>query len=207
VCRDDDGFQTIDLIKLVGFSIRRTGHAGQLFIHPEVVLERDGSQRLILFLDGDTFLRLDRLMQAIGPATTSHHAAGKLIDDDDLAVTHDIMLVAMIKRLRAQGSIEMMHQTDIAGVIQTGTLSQQTRFSQHRFCMLMPLLGHHDLMRFFIHPVIALTILRLLAHQLGGKAVDLRVKFDAIVRLTGNNQRRTGLVNQNRVNLINQRIT
>jgi hypothetical protein len=32
------------------------------------------------------FLGLHRLMQAVAPAPALHHAAGELVDDDDLAV-------------------------------------------------------------------------------------------------------------------------
>ena len=34
------------------------------------------------------FLGLDRLVQAVGPAPARHHAAGELVDDDDLRLEH-----------------------------------------------------------------------------------------------------------------------
>lgn len=72
--RNDDGFQTVDLVEFVGFGIGRTGHAGQLAVHAEVVLEGDRGQRLVLGLDGDAFLGFDGLVQTIRPAATGHQA-------------------------------------------------------------------------------------------------------------------------------------
>jgi hypothetical protein len=39
----------------------------------------------------DAFLGLDGLVQAVGPAPARHQAAGELVDDDDLAVLHDVV--------------------------------------------------------------------------------------------------------------------
>ena len=65
VGRDDHGIQAIDLLEFKGFGIRSTGHARQLVVQTEVVLEGDGGQGLVLVLDLDPFLRLDRLVQTV----------------------------------------------------------------------------------------------------------------------------------------------
>src|SRR3546814_2978648 len=72
----------------------RAGHAGQLRVEAEVVLEGDRSERLVFLLDGDAFLGLERLVQAFGVAPAFHHAPGELVDDDDLVVLHDVVDVA-----------------------------------------------------------------------------------------------------------------
>jgi hypothetical protein len=41
-------FPAVDLLELVGFGVGRAGHAGQLAVHAEVVLEGDRGQRLVL---------------------------------------------------------------------------------------------------------------------------------------------------------------
>jgi hypothetical protein len=51
VGRDDHGFQAVDLLELVGLGVGRAGHAGQLAVQAEVVLEGDRGQRLVLALD------------------------------------------------------------------------------------------------------------------------------------------------------------
>ena len=130
VRRDDDRLEAVDLLELVRFGVRRAGHAGELPVHAEVVLERDRRERLVLVLDLDAFLRFDRLVQAVGPAPARHQAAGELVDDDDLAVLHDVVLVAVEQRVRAQRRVQVMHEVDVRGVVQAAALGQQPRLLQ-----------------------------------------------------------------------------
>ena len=94
VGRDFEDFETVDVEELVRLGQRRAGHAGELAVHAEVVLERDRGERLVLGLDRLVLLRLERLVQPFRIAPSRHHAAGELVDDDDLAVAHDVVLVA-----------------------------------------------------------------------------------------------------------------
>ena len=71
---DDDDFELVDLLEFGRFGFGRTGHAGQLLVHAEVVLEGDGGQRLVLALDLDAFLGFDGLVQAV--ATSGGRASG-----------------------------------------------------------------------------------------------------------------------------------
>ena len=59
------GFEAINLLKLEGFGICRACHAGQLAIHPEIILKGNRSQRLVLGLYRYTLLGFNGLMQAI----------------------------------------------------------------------------------------------------------------------------------------------
>jgi hypothetical protein len=65
VGRDHRDVQLVDLRELGGFGVRGAGHAGELRVHAEVVLERDRRERLVLVLDLRAFLRLDGLVQAV----------------------------------------------------------------------------------------------------------------------------------------------
>ncbi len=65
VGRNLDDVQLIDGAELLFLGQGGTGHAGELAVQTEVVLEGDGRQRLALVLDGDAFLGLDGLMQTI----------------------------------------------------------------------------------------------------------------------------------------------
>ena len=60
-------------------------------IEPEIVLEGDRGERLVLLLDERSFLGLQRLVQAVRVAPALHHAAGELVDDDDLVVLDDVV--------------------------------------------------------------------------------------------------------------------
>ena len=103
VGRDRRDVEVVDLLELGRFGLGRTGHAGQLLVHAEVVLEGDGGERLVLALDLDAFLGFDGLVQAVAPAAARHQAAGELVDDDDLAVLDDVVVVALVEHVGAAG--------------------------------------------------------------------------------------------------------
>ncbi len=90
------------------------GHAGELLVEAEVVLEGDGGQRLVLGLDLHLLLGLERLVQALGVAAARHHAAGELVDDHHLAVADDVVLVALEQRVRAQGLVDVVDSVTLA---------------------------------------------------------------------------------------------
>jgi hypothetical protein len=46
-----DHLQVVGVHQLGGLGLRRTGHAGELVVHAEVVLQGDGGERLVLLLD------------------------------------------------------------------------------------------------------------------------------------------------------------
>ena len=103
------------------------GHAGKLVVETEEVLEGDGRERLIFRLDGHVLLGLQRLMQAFRITPARHHAAGELVDDDDLVVLHDVVAVAQEQLVRAQGLLDVMHDADVLDVVK-GVALQQARF-------------------------------------------------------------------------------
>ena len=51
VGRDDRDVELVDLVELRLLGLGRAGHAGQLVVHAEVVLDRDRRERLRLALD------------------------------------------------------------------------------------------------------------------------------------------------------------
>ena len=116
VGRDDHHFQIIDLVELGCFGFRRAGHAGQLFVHAEIVLEGDGGERLVFALDLDVFLGFDRLVQSVGPAAAGHQAAGELVDDDDFAVFHHVLDVALVERVRFDRGVDVVLQVPVLRV-------------------------------------------------------------------------------------------
>lgn len=65
VGRDGDDAQLVDLVELGGLGHGRTGHARELVVEAEEVLEGDRGERLVLVLDVHPFLRLDRLVHAL----------------------------------------------------------------------------------------------------------------------------------------------
>ena len=202
VCRDDDCFQTVDLLEFVGFGIGRAGHAGQAVVHAEVVLEGDRGQRLVLGLNLHPFLGLDGLMQTIGPTATSHQAAGEFVDDDHFAILHDVLLVLVEQRQRAQCSVEVVHQRDVGGFVEAAAVRQQAMFAQQLFGVLVTGLGEVNLMALFIDPVVAFGIFFGSTHQLGHDVLHADVEIGVIVGLTGNDQRRPRFIDEDGVHFI-----
>ena len=113
VGRDRDHVEAVDLVELLLLGHRRTGHAGQLLVQPEVVLEGDRGEGHRLALDAQALLGLDRLVEALRPAASGHLAAGELVDDDDLAVLDDVVAVALVERVRLERLLEVAGQARV----------------------------------------------------------------------------------------------
>ena len=163
VRRDDRHFQTVDLLELVGFGIGGAGHAGQLLVQAEVVLEGNRRQRVILALDRHAFLGLDRLVQAVRPASSGERAAGELVDDDDLAVAHDVVDIALVEIVRAQRGIQMVHDHDVVRVIQAVIGTDDGGRAHQRFRMLHAGFGQMHLLALLVDPEVAFAFLVLLS--------------------------------------------
>jgi hypothetical protein len=71
-------------------------------IEPEIILDRDGGERLRLAIDLDTLLRFDGLVQSIAPAPARHFAAGVFVHDDDLVLLDDVGDVSLEKAVGAE---------------------------------------------------------------------------------------------------------
>src|SRR6266702_1226181 len=56
VGRDPHDPELVDLFELPGLGPGRTGHPGELLVHPEVVLDGDGGEGLVLLLDPNALL-------------------------------------------------------------------------------------------------------------------------------------------------------
>ena len=103
---------------------RRAGHARQLRVHAEIVLEGDRGERLVLGLDFDAFLGLDRLVKPVRPAPTVHHPAGELVDDDDLPLLHDVVDVPLEHHVRLQGLVQVVDDLRVRDVVEVAALDQ-----------------------------------------------------------------------------------
>ena len=91
VCRNFNNTHIIDIQEFLFLGFCGTGHTGKLIIQTEEVLIGDRCKGTSLFLNGYTFLGLNRLMQSIGICTAWHRTPGKLIDNDDLIILYDVL--------------------------------------------------------------------------------------------------------------------
>ena len=202
VGRNDHRFQTVDMLEFERFGIGRSGHAGKLAVQPEIILEGDGRQGLRFILDLDAFFRFHRLVQAVRPAATGHHAAGKFIDDDDFAVLHHVMLVAVIQGMRTYGRVEVMHQHDIGRVVQRRALRQHAVLRHQLFSVFMASFGQGDRMLLQVHPVVTVGFFIVLRLQVRNQQVDFLIQRRGIFGLAGDDQRRARLVDQDRIDFV-----
>ena len=100
--------ELVDVHEFGRFGQRRAGHAGQLAVEAEIILEGDRGQGDVFGLDRDLLLGFQRLVQAVGIAAAFHHAAGEFVDDDDLVVLDDVILVALEQLVRLQRLVDVM---------------------------------------------------------------------------------------------------
>ena len=75
-------------------------------------------ERLVLLADRDALLRLDGLVQSLGPAPTLEDAPGELVDDHDLAVDHGVVLVGVVERLGLERLDEVVDEVAVLGQVQ-----------------------------------------------------------------------------------------
>ncbi len=110
VGRDLDDGEVVDLDELLLLGLRGAGHAGELLVEAEVVLEGDRPERLELLLDLHALLRLDGLVEALAPAAAFHDPAGELVDDLHLAVLDHVLDVEVEERLRLERLDEVVDE-------------------------------------------------------------------------------------------------
>ena len=118
VGRDRDHAEPVDLVELRGLGHGRTGHAAELVVEPEVVLQRDRRERLVLLADLHALLGLDRLVQAFVVATAVQHAAGVLVDDEHLALDHDVVAVDAEQLLGLDRVVEVGDERRVDRVVE-----------------------------------------------------------------------------------------
>ena len=90
-----DHTQLVGAHKLAGLGLCRTGHARNLLVHAEVVLQRHGGQSLVLRLNLDALLGLNGLVDALVVTATRKDSTGVLIHDEHFAIHDDIVFVAL----------------------------------------------------------------------------------------------------------------
>ena len=193
VRRDRHHAEPVGVHQLGGLGLGRSGHAGELVVHAEVVLERDRGEGLVLLFDLHALLRLDRLVDALGPAPTFEDAAGELVDDLHLAALHDVVLVALVELLGLQRHRELVDEVGLDVVVQVVDLEGGLDLLDAGF-------ERHDDALVLFHLVVDVALEA--AHDRGEPVVELGGVGDA----PGDDQRRAGLVDEDRVDLVDDAV-
>ncbi len=201
VGRDRDHAELVDLVELGGLGHRRTGHAGELLVEAEEVLQGDRGERLVLVLDVHPFLRLDRLVHALVVAAAGEDTAGVLVDDHDFAVDDDVVLVLLEEFLGLDGVVQVAHERGVHRLVEVVDaqpvldLADTGLVDGDRALLLVDVVvaGLLDA----LERVAGLAALEA-RDQLGEVAVPL----GGLVGRAGDDQRRTGLVDEDGVDLV-----
>ena len=199
---DHHHFQVVDVVELVGLGVGGAGHAGQLAVEAEVVLEGDRGQRLVFLLDRHAFLGFHRLVQAVGPAAPGHHAAGELVDDDHLAVAHDVFHVALVQAVGAQQGVQVMDQHDAAGVVEALALAQQAGLAEQGLDLVVAGFRQVHLLDLLFGEEFAGSLLVLLRAEPRDQQVEAAPQLGIVVGGAADDQRCARLVDQDRVHLV-----
>ena len=111
-----DDIELINLLELRAFGHGRTGHTREFFVKAEVVLEGDGREGFALMLNIDILFCFNRLMQTLVVAAPEHDAPGELIDNQHLAVPHDIVDVTVHDTVGFDRLVDVVLDGHVVGV-------------------------------------------------------------------------------------------
>ncbi len=133
--------------KLGRFCFGGTSHARQFLVKPEIVLERDGGERLVFFLDLDAFFGFNRLVQSVRPATTFHQTTGEVVDDNYFTILDHVLVVQPVKGVRFQCLLDAVEQLHVRRIVKIANTEETLSFVNAFF-------GEHSGVRFFIDDVV-----------------------------------------------------
>ena len=193
VGRDRHDLQLVDLVEFLSLGECGAGHARKLVVEAEEVLEGDRGEGDRLLLDRNTFLGLDRLVEAVRPAAPGHRPPGELVDDDHLAVAHDVVLVAQPQRVSPQRLVDLVRLGRMLHLVDVGDA-----------CPLLDLvdalLGERCRLGLLVNRVVVF----------GDEPRDqtcVRVELvGGLARLAADDQRCARLVDEDRVHLVDDRV-
>ena len=115
---DHSHIQVVDVLELGRLRVRCPCHTRQFGIHPEVVLEGDGSESLVLALDPDPLFSLQGLVQTVAVTSPRHEAASELVDDENLVVLDDIIHIPLEKSVGLESLLNVVVDLDGRRVIE-----------------------------------------------------------------------------------------
>ncbi|MPM65514.1 hypothetical protein SDC9_112411 [bioreactor metagenome] len=223
---DDHDIEIVDFQEFRCFGVCGTGHAADLVIHPEEVLEGDGGQRLVLSQDLDLLLGLNGLVQTVAVAPSMQDAPGEFVDYLDLSVDNHVVDIMMVE---PEGTHRLGHIVHILKVlVGIDGAVYDLLLVQQFFHVLQALVGETDFLLLLIQLVVAPFLegrsipvkackgvlfvvipgFRVFL-ALGEKSSDLLCAHDLgriILALAADDQGGSGLIDQDRVDLVDDAV-
>ncbi len=152
VGRNHHDLKLVNLFELRRFRLRRSRHAAQLLIKPEIILKSNRGQRLVFLADIHAFLGLNRLVQAVAPAPSRHQSARERVHNNHFAVLHHVFHVALVKRVRLDRRLHVVLQFP---VLRIGNIPNPQRL----FDRLPARVRYADCPLLLVHEIVAAKIL------------------------------------------------
>ena len=181
--------EVVGVGELRRFGLSSSRHPRELFVLAEVVLEGDGCPGVVFLLDLHPLLRLDRLVQTVGPAPPVEDAARELVDDLHLVVGDDVVLVAPVEFLGPESLLELVDQVGGDHVV-------QVRDAELLLDLLDSIFGGGDSALLLVDLVVGLAL----------KGTDdpreLVIELGGLSRRTRDDERGSGLVDEDRVDFV-----
>ena len=172
---------------------RRAGHAGELVVHAEVVLEGDRGEGLVLLFDLHPLLGLDGLVDALTPAPAFQDAAGELVDDLHLTVLDDVVLVPLVELLRLERDLHLVDEVLLDLVV-------DVLDAERGFDLVDAGLQRND------DALVLLDLVVLVTPEGSDDGREAVVQLGGVGHAAGDDQRRSGLVDEDRVDLVDDRV-
>ena len=136
-------------------------------------------------------------MKPVRPAPPVHHPTGELVDDDDLPVLHDVVDVLLEHHIGLERLVQVMNNLRIGNVVEIPPLDEP-RGLQHPLCLLGAFFRQDDALLLLVLVVIGLG-------QGFHEAVDGDVEVRLVIGRSGDDQRSPRLVDQDRIDLVDDR--
>ena len=198
--------QVVDGAEFVLFGHSGTGHAGELVVEAEEVLEGDGSQGLGLVGDLQALLGFDGLMQTLVIATAEHETAGELVHDDHLVVLDHVVDVLLHDAAGADGLVDVVVD---GGVF----LVSQVVQVEELFCLGDAAGGQssglalffHDVVVVLLHVLVKFLVVGLSDHvavQVLGELVGHLIQLGGLFAAAGDDEWGTGFVDEDGVHFV-----
>ena len=205
--RNYNNVQRVDIVKFAFFRKRRTCHSRKLAIHAEKVLEGDCRLRHAFLFDLDVLFCLDCLVKSFIIASSKHQTARKFIDDDNAVIFNDVVNVALHNAMRLQRLIDVMRNRCVFGIGKIFNSEPLFRLIHAMpgqggsFCLLV----HDKVFRDVIHQVFIVCLFNYQLRKRADKCIGPFIQVAGLGAGAGNDQRRTSLIDQDAVHLIDDR--
>ena len=117
ICRNTNDVEAINFLEFDRFRICSSSHASQFRIKSEIVLKGYSCHGLSFTLNLNMFFRFKGAVKPVTVTTTSHQTTCKFIDNNDFAVTNNIVHVFFENDVGLECLLGVMQKIDVGRII------------------------------------------------------------------------------------------